>query len=217
MTAAATPESTRMLVIANLVTLALALGLNWPMDVLLWPYWIQSAVIGYFAHKRLVLLEESAATQPAQDSADAVPREADAGRSISAATFFAILYGGWFLLFFALLLQNHTAKLDGWDVLGIAAAGVAFAGNHWFSFRQNSAADAAGTPSLLTGFFAPFLRALPMFIGGYAAQELALGMGAVALIAFCLAKTAIDVALHRGEHGLLQKNRRRLPAGAADL
>jgi hypothetical protein len=198
-------ESTGILIFANMVTLGLALLLSWPMDVLLWPYWIQSIAIGIFARQRLVVLEQALATQtePAPpDEWSARASEANPRRSMSIAVFFSVFYGGWFLIFLGALVQNHSANIDVWDILGIAAAGAAFAYNHWFSYRDKIPADIANRPTLLSAFFAPFLRAAPMFVGGYVAQELASGTTAWAVIAFCLAKTAI--AAHRGTNWLLR-------------
>jgi hypothetical protein len=190
--------STRVLVFANMVTLVLALLLRWPMDVLLWPYWIQSVVIGYFARRRLIVLEQALATKTE------LATESNPPRSISSAAFFSVFYGGWFLLLLGALVQNHSANIDLWDALAIAVAGAMFAYNHWISYRENIAVDIESEPTLLKAFFAPFLRAVPMFIGAYVAQELASGTAAGAIIAFCLAKTAIDVAAHRGTHWLLR-------------
>jgi Family of unknown function (DUF6498) len=200
-------ESTLFLLIANLATLAFALVLRWPMEVLLWPYWIQSAVIGYFARQRLVVLERTLAaeSEPEQlDERGGVTSHKNPRQTMSIATFFTVFYGGWFLLFLGALVQSHTGKIGVWDVLGITVSGVIFAYNHWFSYRKNAAADIAGKPSLLSAFVAPFVRAVPMFVGGFAAQELAGGKSVWAVVAFCLVKTAIDVVAHRGTHRLLR-------------
>jgi hypothetical protein len=48
--------STRSLLAVNAATVAIALALDWPVATLLWPYWVQSIVIGYFSRKRIVAL-----------------------------------------------------------------------------------------------------------------------------------------------------------------
>ena len=49
-------ESTRSLVVVNAATLLVALGLGWPVQALMWPYWIQSVVIGYYSRRRILAL-----------------------------------------------------------------------------------------------------------------------------------------------------------------
>jgi hypothetical protein len=212
------PESTQVLVIANAIALALGLLLKWPIDVMLWPYWIQSAVIGFFAYRRLTALDKVFAAQQnpePPDEWDSDTRVTGARSRISPAAFFAIFYGAWFLMFLGALFQNHVANIDSWDVVGIAVAGFAFTYNHWYSYRENSAADVAGNPTLPTAFFAPFLRAAPMFIGFYAAQELAGRTTAWLVIGFCAAKTLVDIAMHRNERRMLRAQQSKTRAGRA--
>lgn len=51
-----TPESTGSLVLVNVATIMLAIALGWPATTLMWPYWVQSVVIGYFSRKRMLAL-----------------------------------------------------------------------------------------------------------------------------------------------------------------
>jgi hypothetical protein len=57
--------SARNLVIANALTLVAAIVLDWSPAWLLWPYWIQSVVIGWYArslqHQRLHLRRQAGA------------------------------------------------------------------------------------------------------------------------------------------------------------
>ena len=48
--------SARNLVLANAATLAGALYFDWNVGWLLWPYWMQSVVIGWYARKRMLSL-----------------------------------------------------------------------------------------------------------------------------------------------------------------
>jgi hypothetical protein len=47
-------RAVRSLLASNLLTLALAVWQRWPLVVLLWPYWVQSIVIGWYARKRIL-------------------------------------------------------------------------------------------------------------------------------------------------------------------
>lgn len=186
-------ETTRSLLLANGVTLALALLLGWPVDILLWPYWLQSAVIGIVAARRLALLPRNA-------NADAAEK-----RDLPPWVFFTIFYGGWFGLFLGALVQNHRANVELSDVVGIVVAGVVFAANHWFSYRKNLSADLAAGPDVITLVFAPLLRAAPMFVGCYAAQEMIEADSPSVVGAFAAAKTFVDVLLHRNERRYLRR------------
>ncbi|MDV7396488.1 DUF6498-containing protein, partial [Arthrospira platensis SPKY1] len=44
------------LLLANAATLAVALALGWDLAWLLWPYWVQSVVIGWYARQRMLAL-----------------------------------------------------------------------------------------------------------------------------------------------------------------
>src|SRR6185369_12637722 len=52
-----TADSTRFLLISNAVAAGMALVLRWPVETLLWPYWIQSVIIGWYSRKRVLALK----------------------------------------------------------------------------------------------------------------------------------------------------------------
>lgn len=45
--------STRYLLLTNAVVTILAVVLHWSLAELLWTYWIQSVVIGWYAYQRM--------------------------------------------------------------------------------------------------------------------------------------------------------------------
>ena len=198
---AVTPESTRSLVIVNLTTLVLALALKWPLGQLLWPYWIQSMIIGYYSCKRILALNAAAPNDAPVESDSDRPTRKD---TVFAATFFTIQYGVAHFLY-AGLMAKHTYELDRWDWLGFAALGAAFAYNHRLSFKQNIAADATGTPNMLKLMFTPYLRIVPMHLTNVVGGAIEGGFDPWTVIAFTLLKTAADVWMHRVEHHVLQQ------------
>lgn len=200
-----TPESTRSLVLVNAGTIVLALIFDWPATTLMWPYWVQSVMIGYYSRKRMLALERYS-TEGFKLGGRAVEPTAETKRST--AKVFTLHYGFFHLGYFVFLLVG-TDVLAWWDWLGLAAASVSFAFNHRASFEQNAAADSRGTPNIATLVFLPYLRIIPMHLtiiwGG------SLGVQSTwALLVFGALKTGADVLMHYIEHRILQR-----PAPAA--
>lgn len=46
------------IVASNVLAAVLAIVLDWDVVELLWPFWIQSVVIGYYARRRMLLLRQ---------------------------------------------------------------------------------------------------------------------------------------------------------------
>ena len=196
-----TRESTRTLVIANVVTMALALVFEWPLGLLLWPYWIQSIVIGYFSRARILALTRFSTVGLKINGRSVEPT--DATRR-STANFFALHYGG-FHLGYLLFIATRATELSRLDWIGILIAGASFAWNHRQSFHQNIEGDAAGTPNIGTLMFLPYLRIIPMHLTILAGAALGEGYSAIGVVVFSLLKTAADVGMHWAEHRLLQR------------
>ena len=55
-------RSVAAIVLANLLTIGIALWQDWPLVMMLWPYWCQSVVVGWFARQRILALPEADAT-----------------------------------------------------------------------------------------------------------------------------------------------------------
>ena len=193
-------QSTRSLVLVNVATVVLALLLDWPATSLMWPYWIQSVVIGWYSRKRMLALRNFS-TQGLRVNGRAVDPTPETQRST--ANFFALHYG-FFHLGYGVFLGTRSGGLAWWDWLGIGAAGVSFVLNHRLSFRQNVAADSRGTPNLGTLMFLPYARILPMHLTILSGTLLGANSAAAVLL-FGALKTAADVLMHHVEHRLLQR------------
>jgi len=50
--------SARHLILSNAGTLVAALLLHWDFGWMLWPYWMQSVIIGWYARKRMLGLDK---------------------------------------------------------------------------------------------------------------------------------------------------------------
>ncbi len=195
-------ESTRTLVLTNVCAIALALIFQWPIGSLLWPYWAQSVIIGWFSRQRLLALGHySTEGFTVNDQ----PVEPTYETQRSTANFFTLHYG-FFHFIYAIFLTQLASNLSLIDWLGVIAASIAFAFNHYASYRRNIEADAEGEPNIGTLMFLPYLRIIPMhltiIIGGAVMQS---HSSAWAVLLFGALKTLADVGMHVAEHRILQR------------
>ena len=181
--------SARDLVIANALTLVAAIVLDWSPAWLLWPYWIQSVVIGWYARKRMLNLDRFS-TQGFTSGGKPVPED-DSGKR-STANFFAFHYGFFHAGYLVFLLGEH--RVDGlWNWLALLACGVSFLLSQRATYAAQHAADLRGVPNLGTLMFTPYLRVLPMHLGILFGAGV--GDGTWLLVLFTALKTASDIAL----------------------
>lgn len=195
--------STRSLIAVNAATVALALALDWPVATLLWPYWVQSIVIGYFSRKRILALGRFSTEGFTMNDRAVSPTPAT---QRSVANFFAVHFGFFHVVYLVFLMAQHAGQLRWWDWAGLLVLGVSFAWNHWLSFNQNVEADRAGTPNIGTLMFLPYGRIIPMHLTIIVGGALG-GDSAWSVLVFGALKTAADVLMHHVEHRVLQRQR----------
>lgn len=190
---------------SNALTLGVALWQDWPLVLLLWPYWLQSVIIGWFARRRMLALKRFSTAGFRMDGSEPEPNEAT---KRDTANFFALHYGFFhfvYLVFIAAIgaFGAYGRAPTGGDFGLIALLGAAFWITHGDSHRRNLVADLAGERNIGTLMALPYARVLPMhltiILGGM------LGGGTLALLLFTLLKTAADVLMHVVEHRWLQK------------
>jgi Family of unknown function (DUF6498) len=200
-------QSTLSLVVVNVAAVGVALGLDWPVQALMWPYWIQSVVIGYYSRRRILALGRFSTENFTMNDRPVSPTPAT---QRSVANFFALHYG-FFHFGYLMFLIQQSQGWRWWDVLGWLALGVSFAWNHRLSFRQNVEADRQGTPNIGTLMFLPYARILPMHFTIILGGTLA-GSAPGAVLLFGALKTVADVLMHYVEHRVLQRSRAALAA-----
>jgi hypothetical protein len=192
---------TRNLILANAAATALALVLRWPLDTLLWPYWIQSVIIGWYSRRRILALHEFSTDGLTMNNRPVPPTP----QSLRSVAWFFTFHYGFFHFVYLVFLINRTPVLSKWDWLGLIAAAASFAANHRVSFRQNLQADALGRPNLGTLMFLPYARIVPMHLTIILGSRLA-GDSALALLLFASLKTGADVLMHHVEHRVLRRS-----------
>jgi hypothetical protein len=218
-------DAVRGIVLANVVTIAFAY-LGGSLLLLLWPYWLQSLVIGYYAQRRIRLLHDFSTEGVRINNRPVDPTPATKRWT---ANFFIVHYGFFHVGYFVFLMaftrgafgsgavpitdasgrvhQVMMGQVGPWDVLVILALGVGFWRTHQASFREHVAADLRGRPNIGTLMFMPYLRIIPMHITIIVGALVGAKGG---VILFGALKTLADVAMHKVEHRLLQPS-----AGAA--
>jgi hypothetical protein len=193
------------LVGVNLAVLALAVQQGWSLLALLWPYWLQSLLIGFYARRRIVAIARSGR----------VP-----GLQPAAADCFVLHYGLFHLAQLAFLVA-FTAMSDSAPLLPARAAdaapmlasgigpgdwllfgllGVLYARVHRAGHRSRIASERAAQPSPLLLLFLPYARVLPMQL---ALVVVMLNGMPTTLVGAVLLKTALDLLCARGCHRLL--------------
>jgi uncharacterized protein DUF6498 len=180
--------SSRNLLLSNAATLVAALALRWDVGWLLWPYWIQSVIIGWYARKRMLNLARFS-TDGFTSNGAPVP-ETEQGKR-STANFFVLHYGLFHAGYCVFLVAQHA--VGGLrDVLVLIACGVSFVLSQRETYAAQHAADLRGKPNLGALMFLPYLRVVPMhlaiILGGDAS-------GAFALCLFTGLKTGSDLLL----------------------
>ena len=194
--------STRNLLLSNAATLAAALAFDWGIGWLLWPYWIQSVVVGWYARRRMLALQQFS-TEGFTSNGRRVPE--DEGGKRSTANFFALHYGFFHAAYLVFLWSEH--RVAGLRDLGIlAACGSSFVLAQRETFAVQHAADLRGRPNLGALMFTPYLRVVPMHL----AILFGAGLGGTgAMLVFTGLKTGSDLLLDRIDRHLALRTAQR--------
>lgn len=190
-------RSVVVLLLTNLFTIILALYRQWDVGELMWIYWGQSVVIGYFNVHRILDLRRFS-TRGFRINKRAVEPTRKTQRET--AVFFAVHYG-FFHFAYLVFLLSETGVGAGLPWTGIAACIFAFYLNHRFSYRYNRERERGRVPNIGSIMFFPYVRILPMHLMIAAWSQFA-GNTTVTLVIFLLLKTAADVAMHVIEHAM---------------
>jgi hypothetical protein len=203
------------IVLMNVIVIIGALVSGEGLVMLMWPYWIQSVVIGYYNVRRMQKLQRFS-TDGLKVNGSHVDPTPSTRRQMW--VFFTVHYGFFhfgyliFLLGFSAGLMDVSsddptslARLDGlssWNALWIAITAIGFLVSHGQSHREHVEADLRGTANIGTLMFIPYIRIVPMHITIIVGALLGDGLG---LLLFGSLKTIADVAMHKVEHRVLQK------------
>ena len=193
-----------VLLLSNLVTIALAVYQHWDVFVLMWVYWGQSVIIGYFNVRRIMDLKRFSTAGFMINDQPVKPTPATQRQT---AVFFALHYG-IFHLGYLVFLSADTKVAGGFPVFYVLLCIGVFYLNHWFSYRHNREQEQQRVPNIGSLMFFPYIRIIPMHLMIVAGVTV-LGGSTGALIVFLLLKTAADVAMHVVEHAMARGAARR--------
>ncbi len=178
------------LLLANVLTIVMALWQGWSLIMLLWVYWAQSVIIGGFNFWRMRSLQ-TFTTKGLKVNGHSVEPTEKTKHSIS--WFFLMHYGFFhlvYLVFLATSLQDVSLNI------GVPVMALVFFFNHLYSFFLNRKKDEACVPNIGTLMFLPYARIVPMHL------TLILGafFSGAGLLFFLLLKTMADMIMHVVEH-----------------
>lgn len=188
-------ESALFLILSNLFTIVVAVYERWDVSDVMWVYWGQSVVIGFFNVLRMLSLRQFS-TDGVLDDGGPVPPTKATQRSM--ARFFTIHYGLFHFVYFWFLCAGRSG-FSRMDIVGIVLCIAVFAVNHAFSFRHNLEKDLSRKPNIGTIMFFPYARIIPMHLTLIFGGVFIKGSTGV-LILFLVLKTGADLIMHMIEH-----------------
>jgi len=182
----------RSLLVSNVVMILLALIEGWGLKTVMFIYWGQNIIIGFFNFLKIL---NAGPIRVRGVSSARVPRQAQ----LFIAIFFVVHYG-FFHFGYWQFLQPLT-EVD-WNWVGLSL--LLFLSHHGFSFQYNYGREKErwGVEKLM---FFPYLRIIPMHMtiifGGFFLAVLNNELAdRIVLLFFLLLKTQIDLRMHQVEH-----------------
>ena len=190
-----------VLLLSNIIVIYIALTEGWNLTTLLWVYWFQSIVIGFFHFIRILQLQEFSTEgfkingQPAQPTR---------GTKIFTAYFFLFHYGIFHIVYLVFLLtgtftETYGESLNITESKAILYAALVFFINHLFSFFYNRPRDTK-KQNIGALMFYPYARILPMHL-----TIILSSLFTSALLFFLVLKTFSDILMHVIEHKVIKK------------
>ncbi len=183
------------LVLVNGIALVVAVAGGWSLIDLMAVYWVQSVIIGISYFFRMLNLKQFSTKNFKINNRSVEPTPETKRKT----AFFFLFHFGFFHLGYLVFIfaENPGGSPLG---LGLLICTVAFAVNHYFSYRYHREVDASGTPNIGTLMFTPYLRVVPMHLTIVFG---AVTFGVTGVLVFGLMKMIADVAMHLAEHRML--------------
>ena len=201
------------LLVANLITIVLAILENWDLATVLFIYWAQSIIIGIFTVITLL-------------SADTGALAADMGKSLAKhggnpevreeyiwlykgvlAGFFTLHYGLFHWAYFTFIVLSGLFGPVDFAGTGIWVACGLFFFNHLYSYSYHRSSEKQGAKFVSEEFFRPYNRIIPMHLtiifGSMvvlAFQFLGIKSVIPVLVLFLALKTWMDIRMHLRKH-----------------
>lgn len=185
-------SSSITLLVSNIIVIFLAIVQKWDVSEVLWVYWMQSVIIGFFQFLRILSLRNFSTENFTINNKPVLPTN---GTKIFTAFFFLFHYG-FFHLIYAILIFNFFIPGQPFDFTYIFLGGFIFFINHSFSYFHNRIKEAQKIQNLGQLMFSPYLRIIPMHLiiifGTF--------FGQASLTIFLTLKTLADLLMHIFKH-----------------
>lgn len=185
-------SSTVSLLSSNILVIILAVVQRWEITTVLWVYWMQSIIIGFFYFLRILTLRKFSTENFNIGNRPAPPTPQT---KIFTALFFVFHYG-FFHFIYAIFLSQFFSSGQRTDFNYLFLGGLIFSLNHSFSYWQNKKNDEQKIQNIGQLMLTPYVRIIPMHLiiifGAFAGQS--------ALLIFLLLKTAVDILMHTAKH-----------------
>jgi hypothetical protein len=201
------------LIFANVLTIALAILGNWDLATVMFIYWAQSIIIGFFTVMTL-LRADIAPPIPGLEPPESQP---GGPRTITIhnpwiikfflSGFFALHYGFFHWAYYSFIVDSGFFGIVHFSDPGIWLSCGLFFANHFYSYIAYNHHRTQGTMDIGEQIFLPYRRIIPMHMtiifGGILLLVLeVIGIQSTlpVLVLFLVLKTSSDVAAHIDKH-----------------
>ena len=187
-----TDSSAISLLFSNIIIIVLSIVQGWEITTVLWTYWTQSVIIGFFNFLRILSLKNFSTDNFTINNQLALPTHQT---KVFTAFFFTFHYG-FFHFIYAIFLFQFFNSGPPLDLNYLFLGGLIFFLNHFFSYRHNKIIDEQKTQNIGQMMFAPYARIVPMHL----IITLGAFIGQSTLLIFLLLKTTVDIVMHTTKH-----------------
>ena len=201
------------LIVANLVTIVLAILGNWDLATVLFIYWSQSIIIGIFT---VISILGADSTALAADLDKPIQERGGTERfspqlvwlyKCGLAGFFTLHYGLFHVAYFSFIVESDLFGPVNFADPGIWLSCGLFFANHLYSHIRYRHEGPQGAGFINEEFFSPYQRIIPMHLTIIFGSIVVLGLQVFAiestmpvLVLFLVLKTRSDISAHLIKH-----------------
>jgi len=194
------------LLISNFIVIYLAINENWNLMTILWIYWFQSIIIGFFNFLKILMFKNSLDNNSFNKKIGFF-KTSDKKIKIYAGTLFVFFYTLFHFIYFLFLVNgfffvSHLNKgiIPSPEIKSVLQMSLLFFINHLFSFLYNLK-EPLENKSLWNIITQPFSRIIPMhFIIIFSGFFIFTSNSQTILLFFLLLKTLLDISGHLVKH-----------------
>lgn len=203
------------LIFANIITIIIAILGNWDPATVMFIYWVQSIIIGFFTVVGILLVTAPSPApgreQPAQQpggSRTIYIRNPWVAKCLLAGIFL-LPYGFFHGVYYSFIVDSGLFGMVHFSDPGIWLSCGLFFANHFYSFIAYNQQWFSEGADIIGQIFMPFRRIIPMHMtiifGGIfllVLEVMGIQSTLPVLVLFLILKTASDVAAHIDKHQL---------------